>query len=1399
MNFKSNAAYKAWLAYGHASGEFAKTPGNQPVSIKGKSHGVQHAFGGEMYAAGGSFNNPGFQSLPKDVQAKIKARTFANGGPMAQLTEFTEGGRHEENPIGGIPQGFAPDGRPNLVEQGETKLNSDNYIYSDTLKVTKDIALDFSLPKNSVGKTFAQVSKDANRPKSRRENDTIEEVAIKRDLDNLMQAQEEFKKRDLEKDMQMMMEKHPQEMQQLMAGAEMAQQGMPQEQMMPPQEMAPEEQIPQSAQMGMPQGQPMDPNQMPPEMLAQMQGAQQGAPVMRMGGNIYMCGGKMYDFGGTMYANGGNMYPYGGPLLGGATTNNGYMSGYAQGSNPNLTNPGLSNPWATDNTNAMYDMMHQYDAQPAGNPMFDLNAPIDTTPDIAVTGDAAGKGNLMGKAGTGIGIASTVAQGAMEAANIAQQQGASDKQKAEQYGQTAVDTGMGVVGSIIPVVGMAYGVGKGLGNLTDKIGTGSDEVVMSPDGTEQVVRHGKEGAQFAGDFISNNFNPGQNVSQGLGYLSDKDYKKAAMTFLAPLGGAQIARSMDRKEDNKKADAWERMRKGPQVSTLGIAVDDREDTNSGTNPYSLYSKKYGGYQFGDGGKTYLPNLSTGNRNASFGSTYNIGAKPTAGSGPGGREISVPDSGLNSNDSAMAMNRAQAVEKFYTSRGYVKDNSPAASHSLTGKEAWTTLKNARKQVYENTKKNNGSKPVGVGGTSYDKFSQYYKEHPTDKNKFLQRENQATLLNTDAPMMLYDRRINPQQVNTYRNSEGDVVSIPFYNRLATTPFNQLSAAEKKQRMDQGFSVPDSYRKQFNKPANTAPSTPAAPAQTTPVEYDENGIPIVAPPRDPFATPDVAQKPIPTMDEMMAGAPKEPMVNVKAEEFYFRPAHEAMYNEYGEHLGNRDISPDEVKRRFAAGEQNPSMAPYASSYNDGTSYNQPQWYQTQIDAENQKYYVGAKDLNTYNTALGTRNLTTGTTPTNPVWIDRRYEGNPYTAATPESQKYFGGNNLYPTFGGEAPQFTPAEARPDVSGMSKDTRERMAADINRANQAQYQDQLGITETFRTAYPNVPQTNQKMGGFLDSDFSIYNDNPHSYSEGGKINSDDETKPITVKYKPEKGETRLDLMGNIEMFDGKDWKPVSEIDLTKVTNNKASENLVSNLQNDAELVNRGAKDYDYLAALEYESELQRQNETLKDKNLDLEMNQSLPEFLAAAAPAAYNLGQGVFGKAQKLNPDDYRVKEDMQPYKYNIEPQLRSADRSYAQGQNAIRNAGLSGGNYASNMQQLANARNQEISDLYAQKQNIDAASYNQAMAQNKAIEAENLQRRLGIEDFNRQSAAAKAAMLQTGMQQLAQISEGSQGKKMQLALMKAIAPDYAGTLSYNNIMDQYLNKVKKKKESKKTK
>lgn len=269
MNFKSPAAYKAWLAYGHASGEFAKTPGNQAVSIKGQPHKVQHAFGGNMYSMGG--------------------RAFADGG---QLTQFTEGGSHEMNPLGGIPQGFAPDGKLNLVEQGETKLNAADYIFSDQIKVSKEIASLYGLSKGDVGKTFADVSKKANRPNSRRENDTIEQVAIQRDLENLMQAQEQQKEMEKQEAIAEMEAKYPgvqvvdqAAMQQADA---MMQEGMQQPMMDEAAMMQQQQQMAPPAQA---------PQEIDPAMMAQMQ--QQG--MMRMGGKMFNMGGHMYGNGGTFW------------------------------------------------------------------------------------------------------------------------------------------------------------------------------------------------------------------------------------------------------------------------------------------------------------------------------------------------------------------------------------------------------------------------------------------------------------------------------------------------------------------------------------------------------------------------------------------------------------------------------------------------------------------------------------------------------------------------------------------------------------------------------------------------------------------------------------------------------------------------------------------------------------------------------------------------------------------------------------------------------------------------------------------------------------------------------------------------------------------------------------------
>lgn len=201
-------------------------------------------------------------------------RYYATGGPMegipsdgqaGQLTSFDAGGSHEENPMGGIPQGMNPNGQQNLVEEGETKLNAKNYIFSDTLKVDKDTAKEFYFPSKYVGKTFAEVSKLMERPDSRRKHDSIEENAKKKDLEALMSAQEEFKAKDLQRDMENMMVKHPDFMQSMMA-----------------------QQAPQ-----MPEQAPVD------SMMAQDPMMQQGmpmeAPMAKMGG--YQ---NQMDFGGFM-------------------------------------------------------------------------------------------------------------------------------------------------------------------------------------------------------------------------------------------------------------------------------------------------------------------------------------------------------------------------------------------------------------------------------------------------------------------------------------------------------------------------------------------------------------------------------------------------------------------------------------------------------------------------------------------------------------------------------------------------------------------------------------------------------------------------------------------------------------------------------------------------------------------------------------------------------------------------------------------------------------------------------------------------------------------------------------------------------------------------------------------
>lgn len=238
-------------------------------------------------------NNPGFRALPSSVQnniisnMKYGGNTFNQGGPMQQLTEFDEGGRHEENGLGGIPQGMNPDGQMNLVEEGETKFDAENYIFSDSLKVDKELAEAFNLNPKMVGKTFAEASKVAGRKKSKREGDAIEMAANDRDLMNLMEAQEAFKQKEIEEKLEEINQLDPNALPAMMG------QGQDPNMMGAPgmggqmQEAPMTEQEAMMAQQGGPSPEEMA------MMQDQMMGQQEG--MMRGGGPLYK-----YAYGGNM-------------------------------------------------------------------------------------------------------------------------------------------------------------------------------------------------------------------------------------------------------------------------------------------------------------------------------------------------------------------------------------------------------------------------------------------------------------------------------------------------------------------------------------------------------------------------------------------------------------------------------------------------------------------------------------------------------------------------------------------------------------------------------------------------------------------------------------------------------------------------------------------------------------------------------------------------------------------------------------------------------------------------------------------------------------------------------------------------------------------------------------------
>lgn len=138
--------------------------------------GWKHALGGYIKDRDDMYNNM--------LKSQTHGGDFSNG-----VTFINNGGTHEQNPFEGVPMGIAPDGKPNLVEEGEVLYN--DYVFSNRLHPTDKELKESNLPKKYKGHTFALIAEDMSKESAERPNDPISKRGLEASLGKLASLQEE--------------------------------------------------------------------------------------------------------------------------------------------------------------------------------------------------------------------------------------------------------------------------------------------------------------------------------------------------------------------------------------------------------------------------------------------------------------------------------------------------------------------------------------------------------------------------------------------------------------------------------------------------------------------------------------------------------------------------------------------------------------------------------------------------------------------------------------------------------------------------------------------------------------------------------------------------------------------------------------------------------------------------------------------------------------------------------------------------------------------------------------------------------------------------------------------------------------------------------------------------------
>lgn len=249
----------------------------------------EHGMGVQEFASHVLANKDKYSpEVVKRANFARNATKFALGGDMQTngsdfsdgLQVISAGGSHESNPYDGVQLGTDAQGKPNLVEEGETIF--DDYVFSKRIKADARTKKRFHVGKNA-DISYADLSKKLEKESAERPNDAISSAGLEKQMHDLADEQERQKSEMQAKEAQEVFASLPPDQQRaIMQQVAMEEQQAQQQQMEQPVEESPQQAEQQSVNEQMIQQPVEQPIAEEPQMNA--------------------CGGKMnkYDKGGDM-------------------------------------------------------------------------------------------------------------------------------------------------------------------------------------------------------------------------------------------------------------------------------------------------------------------------------------------------------------------------------------------------------------------------------------------------------------------------------------------------------------------------------------------------------------------------------------------------------------------------------------------------------------------------------------------------------------------------------------------------------------------------------------------------------------------------------------------------------------------------------------------------------------------------------------------------------------------------------------------------------------------------------------------------------------------------------------------------------------------------------------------